>query len=66
MLCDPRFRSTLVRERFEREARRISSLSHPHICALFDVGEAPGESLGRRDTIRFLVLEYLEGQTLAA
>jgi len=55
------------RERFEREARAISSLNHPHICALYDVGEAPNpepsESGG--DPLRFLVLEYLEGSTLA-
>jgi Tol biopolymer transport system component len=48
----------MLRDRFDREARAISSLNHPHICALYDVGEA--------DTIRFLVLEYLEGETLAA
>ena len=55
------------RERFEREARTISSLSHPHICALYDVGEAPNPepSTGTADAVRFLVLEYLEGQTLA-
>ncbi len=55
------------RERFEREARAISSLNHPHICALYDVGDAPNpepSALGD-DTVRFLVLEYLEGQTLA-
>ncbi|MGH9391970.1 MAG: protein kinase domain-containing protein, partial [Vicinamibacteria bacterium] len=45
------------RERFEREARLIGSLSHPHICTLFDVGEHDGS--------RFLVMEYLEGETLA-
>src|SRR5687768_18157581 len=45
------------RQRLEREARAISGLSHPHICALYDVGREGG-----RD---FLVLEYLEGQTLA-
>ena len=44
--------------RFEREARAISSLSHPHICALYDVGSADG--------IEYLVMELLEGQTLAA
>jgi Tol biopolymer transport system component/predicted Ser/Thr protein kinase len=44
------------RERFEREARTISSLSHPHICTLFDVG--------RQDGNDFLVMEYLEGETL--
>src|SRR5687767_1803669 len=47
-----------LRQRFEREARAISSLSHPHICALFDVGH--------QDGIDFLVMEYLEGETLAA
>ena len=45
-----------LRERFEREARAISSLSHPHICPLFDVGH--------QDGIDFLVMEYLEGETL--
>src|SRR5262245_30463885 len=47
----------LLRERFDREARAISSLNHPHICTLFDVGH-------ELDT-DFLVLEYLEGETLA-
>ena len=42
------------RERFEREARVVSQLNHPHICTLFDVGD------------RFLVMEYLQGETLAA
>jgi len=46
-----------LRQRFEREARAVSSLNHPHICALFDVG--------RQDGIDFLVMEYLEGETLA-
>ena len=46
-----------LRERFEREARAVSSLQHPHICALFDVGRG-----GDQD---YLVLEYLEGETLA-
>ena len=44
------------RARFEAEARAVSSLSHPHICALFDVGEHDGRA--------FLVMEYLEGETL--
>ncbi len=44
------------RQRFEREAKTISQLSHPHICALYDVGsEAETE---------FLVMEFLEGETL--
>jgi serine/threonine protein kinase/Tol biopolymer transport system component len=46
-----------ARQRFEREARTISQLSHPHICALYDVG--------REGEIDYLVMELLEGQTLA-
>ena len=49
--------SAEVRQRFEREARTISQLSHPHICALYDVGRE-GEN-------EYLVMELLEGQTLA-
>src|SRR6266542_3253284 len=45
-----------VRQRFEREAKTISSLSHPHICALYDVGN--------QDGTEYLVMEYLEGETL--
>jgi serine/threonine protein kinase/Tol biopolymer transport system component len=45
------------RARFEREARAISALSSPHICAVYDVGRA--------DDIEYLVMEYLEGETLA-
>jgi serine/threonine protein kinase/Tol biopolymer transport system component len=47
-----------LRERFEREAKAISSLSHPHICPLYDVGH--------QDGVDFLVMEYLEGETLAS
>ncbi len=50
--------SPQVRERFEREARVISSLSHPHICALHDIGHQDGTD--------YLVMEYLEGETLAS
>ncbi len=46
------------RQRFEREARTISSLQHPHICVLHDIGH--DESIGE-----FLVMEFLEGETLA-
>src|SRR5438093_416003 len=44
------------RQRFQVEARAVSSLNHPHICTLFDVGE--------QDGVDFLVMEYLEGETL--
>ncbi len=44
------------RERFEREARAVSSLNHPHICVLHDVGE--------QDGIHFLVMELVDGDTL--
>ncbi len=46
-----------LRERFEREAKTIASLSHPHICTLHDIGH--------QDGIDYLVMEYLEGETLA-
>src|ERR1700675_2350200 len=46
-----------LRERFEREARTIASLNHPHICTLHDIGH--------QDGTHFLVMEYLEGETLA-
>ena len=46
-----------LRERFDREAKTIASLNHPHICTLHDTGH--------QDGIDFLVMEYLEGETLA-
>ena len=46
-----------LRERFEREAKTIASLNHPHICTLHDIG--------REDGIDYLVMEYLEGETLS-
>ena len=49
------------RERFEREARSISKLEHPNICPLYDVGELP-ENVGGG---LFLVMQFLEGETLA-
>jgi eukaryotic-like serine/threonine-protein kinase len=49
------------RERFEREARSISRLEHPNICPLYDVGELPAEIGGGL----FLVMQFLEGETLA-
>jgi eukaryotic-like serine/threonine-protein kinase len=47
-----------MRARFAREARAVAALTHPHICTLYDVG--------RHDQVDFLVMEYLEGHTLAA
>jgi Tol biopolymer transport system component/tRNA A-37 threonylcarbamoyl transferase component Bud32 len=52
LATDPQFR-----ERFDREARAISQLDHPHICALYDVGQQDGTA--------YLVMQYLDGQTLA-
>ncbi len=46
-----------LRERFDREAKTIASLNHPHICTLYDTGH--------QDEIDFLVMEYIEGETLA-
>jgi Tol biopolymer transport system component len=45
------------KQRFEREARALAALSHPHICPVFDVG--------RQEGIDYLVMEFLEGETLA-
>lgn len=47
-----------LRARFEREARTVSNLNHPNICVLYDIGGQDGTD--------FMVLEYLEGETLAA
>ena len=53
-----------LRQRFEREAKTIASLNHPHICTLYDVGEQP--STGAGQAVTYLVMELLEGDTLAA
>jgi Tol biopolymer transport system component len=57
VLVDHRASDPELRQRFEREARAISALNHSHICVLHDIG--------RQDRIDFLVMEYLEGETLA-
>src|ERR1051325_720919 len=46
------------RQRFEREARTVAALSHPHICPVYDIGA--------QDGLDYLVMEYLEGENLAA
>src|SRR5580704_17565632 len=57
-LVRPEFaRRTDFRERFQREARAISALNHPHICSLYDIGEQGG--------LDYLVMEYVEGESLA-
>src|SRR3974377_1240409 len=48
--------SATLRQRFEREARVIAALNHPHICAVYDVGSEGGAD--------YLVMEYVEGETL--
>src|SRR3972149_1080134 len=50
-------RSPEFRQRFEREAKAISQLAHPNICTLHDIGH--------QDGVDYLVMEYLEGETLA-
>ena len=52
-----------LRERFDREARAISALNHPHICTLYDVGHQD-PSTGSGQAVDYLVLEHLEGETL--
>ncbi|HEU5179218.1 MAG TPA: protein kinase [Candidatus Polarisedimenticolia bacterium] len=54
-----------LRQRFEREAKAISSLNHPHICTLYDVGRAPMETAPGGAQVDYLVMELLEGESLA-
>ena len=46
-----------LKQRFEREARAVAALKHPHICGIYDIGSS--------DSVDYLVLEYIEGETLA-
>jgi Tol biopolymer transport system component len=58
----------VFRERFDREARTISQLTHPNICALYDVGEEPAPAAtgqSQPSATSYLVMEFLEGETLA-
>ena len=57
VLAPTRVGDALSEQRFTREARAVAALSHPHICPLFDIGHHDGAD--------FLVMEYLEGETLA-
>jgi serine/threonine protein kinase/Tol biopolymer transport system component len=57
ILPQPLADNPVAKERFDREARAISSLNHPNICHLYDVGS--------QDGISYLVMEYLEGESLA-
>ena len=52
-----------LKQRFEREARTVAALNHPHICALYDIGQQqPSTDSGK--AVDFLVMELLEGETL--
>ena len=59
MAANPDFR-----ERFEREARAVSALDHPNICALYDVGREP-TTRGDGTPVDFLVMQFVAGETLA-
>jgi serine/threonine protein kinase len=54
-----------LKQRFEREARAVGALNHPHICTLHDIGSQKLTTGSGEHEIDFLVMEYLEGDTLA-
>ncbi len=53
-----------LKQRFEREARTVAALNHPHICTLHDIG-SQDPSTGGGEAVDYLVMEHLEGETLA-
>ena len=55
-LPDTYFDDPRALDRFQREARAASSLNHPHICTVHDIGEHEGQP--------FIIMEYMEGKTL--
>ncbi len=57
VLPDHIARSTEIRQRFEREARTVASLNHPHICVLHDIG--------RQNDVGYMVMEFIDGPSLA-
>ena len=59
MLADCVALDPQARERFQREGRAVAALNHPHICTVHDIGQ-------RRWTSDFIVMEFVEGETLAA
>ena len=64
LLPSAAFGDASSRERFEREARAVAALNHPHICTLHDVGIVP-ETGDESVAVQYLVMEYLDGETLA-
>src|SRR5262245_24795958 len=52
-----------LRDQLQHEARALSQLNHPHICTLYDIGEASQEDSS--SPVSYLVMEFIEGETLA-
>jgi serine/threonine protein kinase len=58
-------RDAQFRERFNRETQAVAAVNHPHICTVYDAGEATVNG-GSSGPIQYLAMEYLEGETLAS